>query len=820
MFSSYYPAPARRSYNDARRAPVPRRAPYPQQHQQQYVDPRPVPRYAPRDAAYYDEPAPVYERAPRYQNQVRDSLMFLAGSLTNYLYSLQYREPSYDDYEPEPYYARRQQPQPQRYEYDDAAYDYDYQYEEPAYAPQRATRPARAAYRGEYEEPAPRRRSQPQPQPQRRPQPQALAYITESDDEEPYSAPPALVRRQQQQQQRPARRVHFNEAPASPRAGGIEDVMGFLQGILGAASAPAPQRRDAPRAPPRRQAPVPTASNPLEAFVQQLIGGGDVEQSRRTQRPAPTPRRAHAAPSTPDVTNVLRQLFGAGAGPQAVAPHPQPQSRPPVHHQDILSQLLGQSQPQTQSAPRPQPPQQPELPFDPSNVQEFLGQLLGGLAPQHGAAAKAEGAPESDLPFDASTMQDFIGQMMGLAMGQQQDESQSQGAGPSGIPASEKPAADVKGKGKAKEEGPSVRSLCSHLSSGVHSDLLLLQKPAYTFALPASAQQNILPRPAGPLPTPGRTFAHLATRPNAGAPTQVQGNAGAGDEVADIREAIRRSLDPKENLAPAPAPAPVAIPVVGRAPSPIPSATSSIDAISARLSSLTTSFAYPAVPDYLHPTTSSALAYTPTNAPIRLYEQALTKCLTDLDAVESGGDEEVRKRRKEVVRAVEGALEELEREKEEKWKALHGSEMKEEGYVIPDVVEPEVASPAPAESEVESTPSETVVPASESSVTPTPKSSSSELTAVPETPSYPPRSPLPATTKPAEVEADDGHSISSLSSSPVEIPSDLDSDSEAEKEAEDLQVKEKTVESDEEGDVPPSMEESVMLEKKTEFVLL
>jgi hypothetical protein len=47
---------------------------------------------------------------------------------------------------------------------------------------------------------------------------------------------------------------------------------------------------------------------------------------------------------------------------------------------------------------------------------------------------------------------------------------------------------------------------------------------------------------------------------------------------------------------------------------------------------------------------------------VRYYEQALSALLTQLDAVESWGNEEVRKHRKELVGRVEGALEEVERE--------------------------------------------------------------------------------------------------------------------------------------------------------------
>ena len=57
---------------------------------------------------------------------------------------------------------------------------------------------------------------------------------------------------------------------------------------------------------------------------------------------------------------------------------------------------------------------------------------------------------------------------------------------------------------------------------------------------------------------------------------------------------------------------------------------------------------------------ADGLAYTPTNAPIRAYEQALERLLSQLDAIESDGDEEVREARRTAVKEVEMALEGVE----------------------------------------------------------------------------------------------------------------------------------------------------------------
>ncbi|KAL1732605.1 hypothetical protein EV714DRAFT_270533 [Schizophyllum commune] len=63
----------------------------------------------------------------------------------------------------------------------------------------------------------------------------------------------------------------------------------------------------------------------------------------------------------------------------------------------------------------------------------------------------------------------------------------------------------------------------------------------------------------------------------------------------------------------------------------------------------------------------SKLAYTARNQPVRFYEQSLSALLSQLDAVESWGSEEVRRVRREVVGRVGRALEEVEGEVEGRW---------------------------------------------------------------------------------------------------------------------------------------------------------
>ncbi|KAL1704453.1 hypothetical protein EV121DRAFT_291412 [Schizophyllum commune] len=74
----------------------------------------------------------------------------------------------------------------------------------------------------------------------------------------------------------------------------------------------------------------------------------------------------------------------------------------------------------------------------------------------------------------------------------------------------------------------------------------------------------------------------------------------------------------------------------------------------------------------------SKLAYTARNQPVRFYEQSLSALLSQLDAVESWGSEEVRRVRREVVGRVGRALEEVEGEVEGRWGVWVRREMRAE----------------------------------------------------------------------------------------------------------------------------------------------
>ena len=259
-------------------------------------------------------------------------------------------------------------------------------------------------------------------------------------------------------------------------------------------------------------------------------------------------------------------------------------------------------------------------------------------------------------------------------------------------------------------------------------------KMSYTYAAPASAQCAAIPKSAKAsaspaLPVPGRTFQHVGSNP---LDPGVHAKPGAADEVADIMEAIRRSMDRSEDIKPgsaaasapaampasssSPVKAPVTVPI--RASSPVPStssasvAVSSIDRIEERFVNLKYDFKFPSSPDFPDPPTLPAssltaipeLLYTNTNQPIRVYENALTGLLTELDAVDSAGDEEVRHARRELVKRIERELEKLETLRKEAWQRVVSSLVSQQSAEAPKEPVTNLAPVAAANTEAEVVP--------------------------------------------------------------------------------------------------------------------
>ncbi|KAH9005049.1 hypothetical protein EDB86DRAFT_1709330 [Lactarius hatsudake] len=153
------------------------------------------------------------------------------------------------------------------------------------------------------------------------------------------------------------------------------------------------------------------------------------------------------------------------------------------------------------------------------------------------------------------------------------------------------------------------------------------------------------------------------------------------------------------------------IPIPGPVPQPI-SPLTAIRAVRNQLSTLESTFKFPVDLDF----DQSVLTISPNNAPLRTHENTLNGLLELLDAIESDGDEEVRNTRREVVREVEKALEDLERRVSEKafeLQAIKGAEAKvydAEALAAQDAVPADAASVAKGAKPTGPEPSATVFP--------------------------------------------------------------------------------------------------------------
>ncbi|KAJ7596765.1 hypothetical protein C8J56DRAFT_296480 [Mycena floridula] len=87
---------------------------------------------------------------------------------------------------------------------------------------------------------------------------------------------------------------------------------------------------------------------------------------------------------------------------------------------------------------------------------------------------------------------------------------------------------------------------------------------------------------------------------------------------------------------------------------------------------------------------TSKLAFTARNQPVKYYEQSLTGLLVQLDQIDSFGNEELRTVRKEIVGKVEKAIEDLENEIEGRWRTKVIKEQKSAPVEVAAPVQPVV----------------------------------------------------------------------------------------------------------------------------------
>ncbi|KAA1474151.1 hypothetical protein DENSPDRAFT_904676 [Dentipellis sp. KUC8613] len=255
------------------------------------------------------------------------------------------------------------------------------------------------------------------------------------------------------------------------------------------------------------------------------------------------------------------------------------------------------------------------------------------------------------------------------------------------------PKADVKGKGKAKETFPerdgASTPLKSRLENRLHSgedtevEEIVRNLLSHLFGF-----EN--PAPASPTKdhTQASSSKTTSTSANASSSESASAHAAAEAEGADL---ARRPA--------------VAAASTERPASPTTS-IATIKDIQNSLQTLEAGFVFPPTLDFSESAaevkdssdedSTSSLPYTPTNAPVRAYEHALNALLERLDAVDSEGDEEVRGRRREVVKEVERALGEVDRRVGELKKERAASRSP-----VRETVSVEVHEPVSAEQAVE-----------------------------------------------------------------------------------------------------------------------
>ncbi|KAI0285154.1 hypothetical protein BC826DRAFT_1109418 [Russula brevipes] len=146
----------------------------------------------------------------------------------------------------------------------------------------------------------------------------------------------------------------------------------------------------------------------------------------------------------------------------------------------------------------------------------------------------------------------------------------------------------------------------------------------------------------------------------------VDARKGRASKVAGSSPGASSSkvkIDGSSSLGPAASPrrSPASASIPSPAPQPVSSLTT-IRTVRSQASALQSAFKFPPVLDFDH----SDFAISANNAPVRAYEYALNGLLEQLDAIESDGNEEIRDARREVVREVEKALEDVERKVKER----------------------------------------------------------------------------------------------------------------------------------------------------------
>ncbi|KAJ7655285.1 hypothetical protein DFH06DRAFT_1414091 [Mycena polygramma] len=464
---------------------------------------------------------------------------------------------------------------------------------------------------------------------------------------------------------------------------------------------------------------------------------------------APKPKAKPEVKETNDLETLFGQLFG-GQQPKA---KPQPKKAPApapapkvVSLDDLIHHVLGASQPQPQPQPKAEAKPQPKAEAKPQqqpakdapqtiNLEQLLQHVLGGatVQPQPEATPKAPEEPAKEQAF-APTLEQIINHFLGAVA---KPEASPRASASTSEPAKAEQPAPAPASAPAwtpapaqSQSTPTPAAQAPH-HAGVDFLNQLLSGAA---ARHSGSDSNSTPLNLQSLLNMYLDHAHpsapTAQTPEAGpsnsapAPARASAPSHKEQEERELAEAIRMSLAEAE--------AHPGAADKGKAPAPAPekdiaSSTAEVRAIDAQYTLLANEFVFPPHLDFTtsrstSPTRNGAagsevspvarlLSYSAANQPVRYYHQALSGLLARLDAVESFGDEGLRGMRKEVVGRVEGAMDEVERGVEERWRKVVG---KVERPAAEPVAEPApAAEPATQPAQPEAAPEAAAAPAPE-----------------------------------------------------------------------------------------------------------
>ncbi|KAJ7275522.1 hypothetical protein B0H12DRAFT_1066353 [Mycena haematopus] len=382
-----------------------------------------------------------------------------------------------------------------------------------------------------------------------------------------------------------------------------------------------------------------------------------------------------------NVEDLLSRLFGARR------PKPEEAQARPVSLEQLLQQVLGSQtapQPKTDTKPAEEaaPQRQAEIPITLEKLlSHFLGATGNDVQQSQASTSDAASAPaeKKEVPPAPAPPQSAPASKPDPAP----TASAAQAPQPIGLQ-------DVLNHflGAASSTGAPSQST----QGGVQVDLQQLLNMFLGGAAPAPAQPQVrkfmrlIPRRAGPNVIPifkaGSSNSASASTTSDSKPAMKKTEREEREE-RELEEAIRLSLadsspPTSESKGKAPAPAPV---------KDVASSTAEVHAIDASFTTLANEFVFPPQLDFSTSRTASPtrnttaeesviakLSYSTQNQPVRFYHQALIGLLTRLDAVDSFGDEGLRHERKEVVGRVEGAMDEVERVVEGRWRKWAGRE--------------------------------------------------------------------------------------------------------------------------------------------------